>query len=434
MSRARACLVVCALVCASPRLGATAELLTRVPITFTRNQVRVPVAIKGTAFQLILDTGMPTRGVMLYQNARVDSLELTFIDQHDISGAGGEGAVRARISMDTDVHVGDLTISPVSVIVVSAPSHLPVDADGIIGAELFERFAVRVDMDENRMDLLESASWTPPESSVAIPLRFRSGCAFMDAQVDVAGKAPVTVDIAVDLGASHALWLNEGEAGRLAPPANAIETTLGHGLSGAVRGHIGRVERLTVGPYVFENVVTVFPVPEHQHPGGFDFRDGFIGAETLKRFRVTFDYAGERMVLERGRRFADPFEHDMTGLVLHPGGRERRTVDRVLPDLPARKRAFSPATCSWPSTERRSRRSAPTGSSARSGIRGRSCSSGSSADPRPSRCASRCDGSCRHYRRGRSSFLLRMSLSRILSTRPSPVTAAARKNKIASPG
>jgi hypothetical protein len=38
---------------------------------------------------------------------------------------------------------------------------------------------------------------------------------------------------------------------------------------------------------------------------------------------------------EKGRRFAAPFEHDMTGMVFDPLGQDRRGVHAVLPGSPA---------------------------------------------------------------------------------------------------
>jgi membrane-associated protease RseP (regulator of RpoE activity) len=311
--------------------------LARVPIVFARNQVRVPVSVQGSApFQLILDTGMPTRGILLHRTERVDALGLDFADADSLTGAGGAGqTVASRVATASRIEIGGFAISNVPVIVLPARSGLPLDTDGVIGSELFGKFAVRVDVDEQRLDLFDSATFEPPQGSTVVPLRVRHDMAFVDARVTVGSGEPVTADLAVDLGAGHALWLNAASDGRLAPPPDAIATTLGHGLSGEVRGHVGRVRRVELGNFAFEGVVTVFPVQEHQHPGGFDFRDGFVGAELLTRFDVTFDYAAKRLVLERGGRIAEPFEYDMTGMVLDPRAQDRRPVTAVLAGSPA---------------------------------------------------------------------------------------------------
>ncbi|HXV13534.1 MAG TPA: pepsin/retropepsin-like aspartic protease family protein, partial [Candidatus Krumholzibacteria bacterium] len=299
---------VAALTIAGPAQGvgqtiSDSEALARVPMTFTRNQVRIPVSVNGSEpFTLILDTGMPTRGLLLRAGERVDALGLEFLGTDSVSGGGSDGALSARVSKGQRIELGGLAIPEVPVIVLPE-QNLMQDVDGVIGAELFERFAVRVDADRLRVELIDPGIFQPAHGSSIVPLRFNQGVAFVDAEVTVDAGAPVAADLALDLGAGHALWLNEKSNPRLASPAGAIETVLGRGLSGEIRGSIGRVHRLQLGDFAFENVVTLFPVGEHQNPGGFDFRDGFIGAEILTRFVVTYDYAQKRMVLERGGMF-----------------------------------------------------------------------------------------------------------------------------------
>jgi hypothetical protein len=295
----------------------------------------VPVSVNGSApFQLILDTGMPTRGVLLRHTERVDALGLDFAGAETLSGGGSGQAVAARVANAERIELGGLAIPNVPVIVLPANGGLPLDTDGVIGAELFESFAVRIDVDHEELVLLDSARFQPDRGSAIVPIHFRERSAFLNARVTLDSGEPKTVELAIDLGAGHALWLNESE-GRIDLPPGAIATTLGRGLSGEIRGSIGRVRRIELGDFTFESIVTLFPVSEHQHPGGADFRDGFVGAQLLTRFIVTFDYAGKRMVLEPGRRFAEPFEADMTGMVLNLQGEESRRVEAILAGSPA---------------------------------------------------------------------------------------------------
>src|SRR5262249_6578567 len=151
----------------------------------------------------------------------------------------------------------------------------------------------------------------------------------------------ITADLAVDLGATHSLWLNQ-RSGRFVPPNGTIRTTLGRGMSGEMRGHVGRVRRLEIGSFAFDRVVTIFPDLEYQNPGGGDFRDGFVGAEILTRFIVTFDYPHQRMVLERGGRFTEPFEYDMSGMTLERRQPGRAVITAITPGSPAGEAGIRP--------------------------------------------------------------------------------------------
>jgi len=320
----------------------TGGVKATIPIEFARNQVRVPVSINGSApFRLILDTGMPSRGVLLRHSDRIDSLALAFAHNANIRGGGSGGDFVTRVAPDARIEVGGLELTGVPIIVLPPESELLQEVDGVIGLELFDRFAVRIDVDHLQLELIESAALEPAPGSTRIPLKLRENKPFVDARVTVNGK-PVKVDLALDTGAGHALWLNEGKGGRLAPPPGAIETRLGSGLSGDIHGHIGRVQRLELGDFAFDGVITLFPISEHRSPGGVDFRDGFIGNEVLTRFVVTFDYHGKQLLLERGDMFAEPFEYDMSGMVLDFFGVESRRISAVLPASPAAAAGVEP--------------------------------------------------------------------------------------------
>ncbi|HTD52444.1 MAG TPA: PDZ domain-containing protein, partial [Thermoanaerobaculia bacterium] len=64
---------------------------------------------------------------------------------------------------------------------------------------------------------------------------------------------------------------------------------------------------------------------------------GLVGGQVLSRFRVIFDYARERMILEPNARYGDPFLYDASGVSLSAQGPDLATfeVRRVAPGSPA---------------------------------------------------------------------------------------------------
>src|SRR5262249_15753639 len=152
----------------------------------------------------------------------VDSLALEYEGGKTVRGAGGAGeGVATRIATAQRIALGDYAIENVRVIVLPGNPGFPPDIDGVIGAELFERYSVRVDADRREVAVFDTAGWTPPADSASVPLVVRKGMPFIDARVAVGDGAPETADIAVDLGAGHSLWLNQRDA-RFAPPARTV--------------------------------------------------------------------------------------------------------------------------------------------------------------------------------------------------------------------
>jgi hypothetical protein len=310
--------------------------LASVPLVVEGNHIRIPVSVNGSQpFMLVLDTGMPAPGIMLYNNDRVTALGLKFGSTDQVQGGGKGPAMTAQVASGQRIAIGDASLSDVQVTVLPPPHGFPSNAAGVIGLELFSRFAVRIDVDNHTLDLMDKNSYQPPANATVIPLRMEHGVfPFVDARVTIGDGPAEPVNIAVDLGASHSLWLNQRK-GRLTAPPGAIRTPLGRGVSGKIGGSLGRVQKFEMGDVAFEHVIALFPDADYQNPGHFDFKDGFIGAELLTRFVVTFDYASKRMVLVRGKRFDEPFEADMSGLTFASMDMARRPVDTVLPGSPA---------------------------------------------------------------------------------------------------
>lgn len=310
----------------------------RIPFQFVGNQVRLDATIQGKGpFRLVLDTGMPMGGVLLFQNERVRALELDAQDSPvQVAGAGGDGkGSQARMASDLSVTLGDLKVTKTTALLVERPPGFPPAIDGIIGGALFFHHVVRVDMDQGRLEVRAPSGWSPPDGACVVPLVRERGLAFLDLSVAVGDEDPIPARVVIDLGAGHALSLNEREDGRFAPPKSAIEAPLGRGMSGVILGKVGRVRRVELGTFAFEHVVASFPAGDHQKPGGGEFRDGNLGKEILRRFNLTFDYEGNRLVLEKAKGYDEPFEREMAGIAFdwEPDG--TASVRGVLAGSPA---------------------------------------------------------------------------------------------------
>jgi membrane-associated protease RseP (regulator of RpoE activity) len=85
-------------------------------------------------------------------------------------------------------------------------------------------------------------------------------------------------------------------------------------MSGVMTGQVGRIAGLELGGFRLPGVVATFPDSAFENPRGLDSRDGNLGSGFLGRFNITFDFPGSRMFLAKNRRFADPFEWDMSGV------------------------------------------------------------------------------------------------------------------------
>ena len=319
-------------------LPAGADAVT-VPFRNVNQHILLSLLVNGKGpFDVVLDTGMPIGGVILHDDERVADLGLSYMQgvQVQVGGAGGTGAPNpARLATNVGLRIGDLSIVDARATVVPMPGGMGAYFDGIIGAALFQNFVVTIDNDRGELTLHRPEAFKPPASATAVPIVLDHGMPFVDARVQIGDAAAVPVQLVVDIGATHAVSLNEGDSPKIAAPANAIATTIGRGASGEVTGRVGRIRSLEVGGLALTDIVATFPDEQHHSARGMDSRNGNLGNGFLGRFNVTFDYAGKRMFLARGKDAAKPFEWDMSGMQAEPTGEGIVRVRRVLPGSPA---------------------------------------------------------------------------------------------------
>ena len=304
-----------------------------IPFRLSANHVVIPISIQKKSLDVILDTGMPMDGVMLYRNEKVGRLALSAGTglQARVAGAGSENdGVAADIVPGLTIDVDRVRLTDAKAIVVPPVRSFAPDHDGVIGASLFRNFVVTVDFDAGRVTFDDPKRWTPPPGAAAVPLTMRGNMPFTEVTVLDADGGRVPVQVVVDLGAGHPISLNLGETDGITAPARAIRANIGRGLSGVLRGQVGRLAGLEIGGVVLRDVVATYPDSEDQHPGGMDSEGGNLGTGLLQHFNVTFDYAGGKMYLTRNRGFDRPFEWDMSGLWLEPDARASLRVAGVL--------------------------------------------------------------------------------------------------------
>jgi hypothetical protein len=125
----------------------------------------------------------------------------------------------------------------------------------------------------------------------------------IEVEVETTAGVATTLDLLVDLGGIHALYLPLGQYDTITLPADAREEVLGVGYGRPDMGHIGQVSKVQIGPYAMSNVRTAF---KDTSGGSADYGSAMVGMPLLQRFNVTFDYFCDRLILEPNRSFHEP--------------------------------------------------------------------------------------------------------------------------------
>jgi hypothetical protein len=317
---------------------------SKVAVELQRNLLVVKAKINGLGpFNFLLDTGV---GISIITSTSLaDSLHLRRGEKYRVVGAGG--ADTGLLAYQTDsvrvtlpgVEAPHMSWLALSEDVLNLSGYVGVPIHGILGSELFRSFVVTLRPEEGLMVLNAPAHYRVPKGRkwATVPLSLERGKAYFTAPVQLNDSLTLPLKLVLDTGASHALSLELDSDPRLRGPAQRLPTDLGRGLTGLVQGYLGRVASLQIGRFQLPKVLTSFPNSGDVHQRADVPRNGNIGYELLKRFRLVVDYPHERLLLRPNVHFRDAFEHDMSGMELIAGGPDYRrfTVLSVMPNSPA---------------------------------------------------------------------------------------------------
>jgi len=301
-----------------------------------RNLIVVAARLNGQGpYHFLLDTGVNSS--LITNPALGDSLHLVRGEELRVVGAGGEDTpLRAYRTNSLRVEMAGVVAPSMKWLILSEDAlnlsgYAGTRIDGILGAEFFQSLVVAVWPTRGELVCRPPGYYRPPGRAWAsLPLVLEHGKAYVEANVaqlppaaETAAPAALPLQLLLDTGAGHALSLETTADRRLHLPAAHLRTDLGRGLSGIIKGYLGRVATLQLGRYQLRQVLTSFPDSGqvHQRLRQQDAqRQGNLGYEVLKRFNFVIDYPHQRLLLRPNGHQRQPFEHDMSGLDLLAAG------------------------------------------------------------------------------------------------------------------
>lgn len=286
-----------------------------------KNLIVIPILINGKGpFNFLLDTGI---GVCLITNpSLIDSLQLKDLRKMKITGFGQGEELSASVASGMRLQLGKAVARSMNVIILNQDllelsETLGLPIHGLLGYDFFDSFIVEIRYAAQRLVIRQHSSGYVPEKSTAIPITIEDRKPYIIGDVELDGTLFRALKLIIDTGAGHAVSLESYKGKPFKVPELNIEANLGVGLLGPIHGHIGRIQRITIGEYQLEHVVASFPeFQEVIKRSDFPDRDGNLGNPVLKKFRVTFDYSKKLIYLRPSSSFQEPFEHDMSGLEL----------------------------------------------------------------------------------------------------------------------
>lgn len=317
----------------------------RIPFELHSNLILVYVKINDSdSLRFILDTGVSSIIITDPHALKADKLRLT--RKVNLNGAGEGEAISAHVAIDNRFSMGRLRANHQNIVVLEddflrLSEYVGVPVHGIFGYEIFNNFVVTIDFSKKELLLMRPDSYKyKSRKGDKHPLIIEDTKPFTDAVTLFADGRAHPIRVLIDTGAGHALLLNNTPKESFRLPEKVIRAQLGRGLNGVINGNLGRIDRLKLGRFELDNIVASFPdsIAFGSKLQGSAERQGNIGCELLRRFKVTMNYHDSYMVLKPVKsRLRERFEHDMSGLEIRAQGKELNAyfVNHIVPDSPA---------------------------------------------------------------------------------------------------
>jgi hypothetical protein len=320
---------------------------TRIPFELHSNLILLYAKINDTdSLRFILDTGVSSIIITDPYILKPDKLRLT--RKVNLTGAGEGKSISAHVAIDNKFSMGRLKANHQNIVVLEEDflrlsEYVGVPVHGIFGYEIFNNFVVTIDFSKKELILMRPDKYRyKPKKGDKHPLIIEDTKPFTDAVTLFADGREHPIRVLIDTGAGHALLLNNTPKETFRLPQKVIRAQLGRGLNGVINGNLGRIDKLRLGRFTMDNIVASFPDSiafGSKLRAGQD-RQGNIGCELLRRFKVTMNYSQSYMVLKPVRsRMREKFEHDMSGLEIRAEGIDLHSyiVNHVAEDSPALK-------------------------------------------------------------------------------------------------
>lgn len=309
-------------------------------ITFSlvKNLIIIPIHINGKGpFDFILDTGV--NPMIVTDSTLKESLKVPYVRNIKIGGYGNFDGIDAFLGKTT-VAVGEAEGENIPTVflkddVLSLSGYVGKKIYGLIGYNFFNSFIVKVNY------RFKTVKFTSPEKKIKpkgekIPFELIENKPYVSVNIEQEGLGSKTLKTLVDCGASHAISIESLESKPFPHPPFTIQANLGNGLTGSIKGVMGRITSLKLGSFTFKEVLANYP--EYHIDSVINRqRNANLGADILSRFDITYDYRNLCMYIKKGERFNQPFEHDMAGIELYieSGPPSRTIISRIEPGSPA---------------------------------------------------------------------------------------------------
>ncbi len=278
--------------------------------------------VNGKQLSFILDTGV--NKTILFNLSQNDSIGLNDVRRITLQGLGKGKSMDALISGNNTLKIKNFVGKNQEIYVLlkdkfDVSGKMGVTIHGIAGYKLFKDAIVHINYATKRVYFYNPQfyEYKKCRKCQTFPLQFYRNKPYIDAkvQLDTVGTTLTDVKLLIDTGGSEAIWLFENSKDEIQTPIRHFKDVLGEGISGTIYGKKSRIKKILIGNFkIKEPTVSFLDSTSTFYARQFKERNGSIGGNILKRFKIWVDYKNKKIVLKKSGSFSGGFEYNMSGL------------------------------------------------------------------------------------------------------------------------
>jgi hypothetical protein len=291
-------------------LHSTSDSSTPIHFQLADSLIYIQASLNGSPpLWVILDTGS---SFTVIDESVLKMLGLQFLGEGNAYGPGQGSAQKFAFANHTTLMFAGENLANQTVATLPLKwfsRELGRSVDGFLGSNIFQNYVVEIDYANQVLRLHDPATYSYSGSGQRLPLQFVwDNIPSVRAEVVAQDGTTITGVFLVDSGATTAIWLSKAFSDahpELISAQETIEVPNVVAVGGELSARLGRVQAVRLGGFLVSMPLTQFS----QNTSGIFAAPnlaGTIGAQTLRRFTVIFDYAHREMILEPNEHFGDP--------------------------------------------------------------------------------------------------------------------------------
>jgi predicted aspartyl protease len=282
----------------------------KIPLEIDNNLLLLRVSVNGSKpLRFIFDTGASHSGIDAKR-----ATELGLKTEGQATGMATGGPIEGTFIRGVSFKVPGAEVSNQVIFSMAFPTVPGFEFDGVIGYDFINQFVIEIDYLNKFMNLYNPQTYVYRGKEKPIPLMFYGGRdPFVVTKIVLEGRAPIEATLEVDTGADGTFVIS-GRFVEKHQLLTAIPNTVkdrGRGAGGEERRTLGQVKAAHIGRFVMKDP----PLALSLHTDGSDGKDkdGVVGGEIFRRFKLIIDYRHQRMFLEPNKSFNEPYHLETEG-------------------------------------------------------------------------------------------------------------------------